>query len=451
MATLRYSSTELADTGQDPAVVARYFLPLMLRNVSSDGFFFTDPSDPTSFSAPGCIIASPSFERSLQAVRQNYVFNWTRDAAVTAIEIAAAQLPVREGDGSGPLDDYVSFADLCLRDPLAPARASYTIEGQARQDWTDQNDGPALQILAVLQSFDQLDAGSRQTARAVVQRNLDFLLQHYQEPSFNLWEEVKGQSFFTRAVQLRCFLTIKANQIGVEVPDGVDEAVTWLQEALTEHWNGQRYVSILQPEVARDGYDPNVDIVLAAVYGAADSTDPRLLATAAQLWQQWADPTSAAAYPINAGDATRGLGPLFGRYPGDRYDGDTDERVGGHPWPLCTAAFAQLCYQVAAAATQTGRLPYDNTSAPFFTQLGIDEPTAVADAANQLIDAGDKMLRAVVFHSDHLELSEQFDGTTGYEKSVRNLTWSYAAYLSAVRSRSAALRLAGSAARAASG
>ena len=47
------------------------------------------------------------------------------------------------------------------------------------------------------------------------------------------------------------------------------------------------------------------------------------------------------------------------------------------------------------------------------------------------------MLQAVIFHSDHLELSEQFDGTTGYEKSVANLTWSYASFLSAVRARNA--------------
>jgi GH15 family glucan-1,4-alpha-glucosidase len=41
-----------------------------------------------------------------------------------------------------------------------------------------------------------------------------------------------------------------------------------------------------------------------------------------------------------------------------------------------------------------------------------------------------------VFHSDHFELSEQFDATTGFEKSVSNLSWSYAAFLSAVRARS---------------
>ena len=61
--------------------------------------------------------------------------------------------------------------------------------------------------------------------------------------------------------------------------------------------------------------------------------------------------------------------------------------------------------------------------------------TAVADVVTKLQDAGDAMLAAVIYHSDHLELSEQFDGVTGYEKSVKNLTWSYAAFLSAVRAR----------------
>ncbi len=34
------------------------------------------------------------------------------------------------------------------------------------------------------------------------------------------------------------------------------------------------------------------------------------------------------------------------------------------------------------------------------------------------------MLRAIVYHSDHFELSEQFDAVTGFEKSVANLSWS---------------------------
>ena len=47
------------------------------------------------------------------------------------------------------------------------------------------------------------------------------------------------------------------------------------------------------------------------------------------------------------------------------------------------------------------------------------------------------MMRAVIFHSDRYELGEQYDGTTGYKKSVQDLTWSYAAFLSALRARAA--------------
>ena len=63
--------------------------------------------------------------------------------------------------------------------------------------------------------------------------------------------------------------------------------------------------------------------------------------------------------------------------------------------------------------------------------------TTPADAVAALRAAGDAMLQAIVYHSDHLELSEQFDAVTGFEKSVASLSWSYAAFLSAVRARGA--------------
>ena len=41
------------------------------------------------------------------------------------------------------------------------------------------------------------------------------------------------------------------------------------------------------------------------------------------------------------------------------------------------------------------------------------------------------MLQAVTFYSHNLVVSEQFDATTGYEKSVSNLSRSYTSVLSA--------------------
>ena len=64
--------------------------------------------------------------------------------------------------------------------------------------------------------------------------------------------------------------------------------------------------------------------------------------------------------------------------------------------------------------------------------------TVVSQPAGAANDRrGDHGGDTVLFHSDHYQLSEQFDGSTGYEKSVANLTWSYAAFLSAVRTRAA--------------
>jgi len=428
----QYALMRTAVASWDPVAIARHLFPLMLRNVSSDGFVFTDPTDPNRFSAPGCVIASPSFDRNLSSLRQDYVYNWTRDAAVTAIEIAAIDNPA-----AGVLDDYVSFADRCQRGAPTVARGCYTIEGEPR-DWTDQNDGPALQVLAILRSFGQLDPSTHDTARAVVQRNLDFLLANYRQPSHNLWEETRGQSFFTRSVQLRCLSEFSRNDVGFAVPAGVDEAISWLDTSLQTHWNGQYYVSIMEAESPRSGYDPNIDIVMACIYGATACTDPRLLATAAQLRQQWSDPDSDVHYPVNLSDADQQVGPLLGRYPGDVYDGDNNDSGTDHPWALSTANFAELYFGVAAAIELSGRVPINELSSQFFAQVGIDGQNSAAEATQRLVGAGDRMLQAIIYHSDHLELSEQFDGATGYEKSVRNLSWSYGAVLSAVRARAAA-------------
>ena len=128
---------------------------------------------------------------------------------------------------------------------------------------------------------------------------------------------------------------------------------------------------------------------------------------------------------------------MLGRYPGDVYDGDSDSEVGDHPWAVSTANFAELYYRLAKQVATAGTVPLDSLSTRFFAQVGITGTTTPSAAASALENAGDQMLQAIVFHSDHLELSEQFDANTGFEKSVSNLSWSYASFLSAVRAKKA--------------
>jgi hypothetical protein len=73
--------------------------------------------------------------------------------------------------------------------------------------------------------------------------------------------------------------------------------------------------------------------------------------------------------------------------------------------------------------------------ASFFSQVGVCADIPQRRRSLPGDKAGDAVLQAIICHSDNLEVSEQFDGTSGYEKSVRDLTWSYPAFLSAARAK----------------
>jgi glucoamylase len=429
MGTLPYSGVQVA-AASDLTTIGQYMFWLMFRNVASDGFVLEDPVNSGVLSQPGCVLASPSWENTATHVSQDYVYNWTRDAAVVAIELAAGTLPTNQ-----PLIDYVQFAQTCQNAGGDFDRAAFLINGTPRPNWPDQTDGPALQTLAILQLISQLDAPTKTVANAVIAANLSFLEGAYQGETCNLWEEEYGASFFARAVQLRCFEAIAANTLGIPVPGWLSTAIPWLQNALTEHWNGRYYESLLPVPTDRAPYDPNIDIVMAAIYGAVAVTDTQLLATAALLRSQWGDSSSRYFYPINGADQRSGVGPMLGRYPGDVYDGDLDGSGDDHPWALCTCNFAELYYRLASTITADRAVPLDAHSTQFFSQVEVDATTTPAGAAAALHSAGDQMLQAIILHSDHIELSEQFDAWTGYEKSVSNLSWSYASFLSALRAR----------------
>lgn len=88
MGGLSYGAARPAVTQLDLAAVAKYMFWLMYRNVASDGLVFDDPVNAGVISPPGAVLASPSWENSATHVTQDYVYHWTRDAAVVALELA---------------------------------------------------------------------------------------------------------------------------------------------------------------------------------------------------------------------------------------------------------------------------------------------------------------------------------------------------------------------------
>jgi glucoamylase len=451
--------------GADPSAVAPYVFALMQRNISTAGFVIADHNNSAAppvaglFSAPGCILASPSwavgnnfYPGNVAELAEDYAFNWTRDSAITVSAVlkqVAGQLPAQAAQQI--LANYVNFVAACqANDPNHLGQAKYTPEGSATGS-ADEADGPALRILTILQGIAAQSAPPFGTAAQVINNDLGYLLNNnrYQQTTVTLWEDTVGQSIFARAVQLRSLNQVLALPpgSGISAPAGAASAVTYLSGQLaSQHWDNvnNRYVSVLgasrlwgDAEVA---YDPAIDPILACLYGDGISySDPKLLSTAAQVRALWTA-GGTAPYQINANDGAIGVGPMVGRYNGDQYNGVVLNSTSGHPWAVCTCSFAQLYYQLAQAINGgTIPVPSDPLSAPFLGQVDITGDDSVASAAAKLQAAGDSMLNAVVRHSNNFELSEQFDATTGYELSVSNLTWSYAAFLLAIGARGATM------------
>jgi glucoamylase len=459
VARISYARVQTTRDGGDLVEFAATARVFMRRNVAGHVGRFHDANDVTVPAAAGCVIASPSYPMADPGLTdQNYVFHWIRDAAITAMELAAAPTP----DSSGvdrTLCEYVAFSQVCQDNAVAADRfflARFRIDGTALTTgwdesaqaytgyWSEQKDGPALQSMSFVAAWPYLDTAARATATDVAQRNLDETVKAWADDNGKLgpWEDVTGPAFFARAAQVRFLEEVStSNVLGLTQPPGLGQALTGLHTALSTHWRPDDgwYVSIPGGVPTVPDFDPNADIVMACVYGSISPTEPELLSTAAKLRGAF-DVGGRHAYPIDGEDhELRDIGPMIGRYPGDTYDGDfTHQPNEGHPWGICTANFAQLYYLVATAFDAGTGPEWNDLTAGFFAQVGVDEATVNAGGqavVDVLVAAADEMLRAIMFHSAGGHLSEQFDKASGYEKSVEDLTWSYAAFTSAVRAR----------------
>lgn len=162
-------------------------------------------------------------------------------------------------------------------------------------------------------------------------------------------------------------------------------------------------------------------------------------------------------YGINSGIA-EGSGVAIGRYPEDSY-------VGGNPWFLCTFAAAELLYDALYQWNKIGSITIDSTSLAFFQDVYSSaavgtyssSTTAYSSIVSGVKSYADGYMSITVcnlFHQgcrygiqltylqetyapSNLTLSEQYDRNTGVSISAANLTWSYAAFLSAVNRRDA--------------
>ncbi len=424
----------------------------MLRSISRTDLVKERPGFGHSVrAAAGSVVASPVLAD--WDPEPDYFFHWFRDSSLVMDALRLLHEDGQVGDEAlAMLTDFIAFSSALrgldgrnLRQPrgwrervredfhqylrdeaeLACVRgADVVAETRVNADGTldiskwarPQHDGAALRALTLLRWHPHVHADEprAQALAQLLRHDLSFVLAHWSEPAFDMWEEQRGLHYHTLAV------SAAALAAGADWHEGAGNAaaaqacrvaVRQIRERLDAFWLADAgfYASHQSSGGADARQMLDISVVFAAIHGWDGSAgrhtagDPRMQATLRRLMDLFND-----EYAINR---EHRAAPAMGRYRGDRY-------FSGGAYYFSTLAAAELCFRVACLAA---------------------DDAAAQDGAAQWRERGDAFLATVrAFTPASGDLSEQFDQRSGAQTSARHLAWSYAAFISCLAARRAA-------------
>ncbi|KAF8248010.1 hypothetical protein K440DRAFT_583955 [Wilcoxina mikolae CBS 423.85] len=408
----------------------------------------------------GGVIASPSTDAP------DYYFQWTRDAALVFKVLLNQYI-----NGNSSLDtflrEYAGESDKLQK--TENLSGGYTTGGigepKFRVDGTPftgnwgrpQTDGPAIRATVLIEFANKLlDAGETEYVRSTLYKNtlpadtvikadLEYVANYWKASGFDLWEEVDSDlHFFNMMVQQRTLRegAALATRLGdTGAGDWYSTQANAIRARLPEFWDSSRGYLISTLGTSRDGLDCGT--LLGSIHGngAAGTkifqpSSDEVLVTLQKLVDAF-----KPLYPINT--AANSPGVAIGRYTSDVYDG-----VGvsvAHPWFICTFTVAEVLFTAINEFNSTGSITISQLSEPFFKQFlpstVVGSTYTPASPEYSTIVSGmreyaDTFVSTAQTHvRGNGSMSEQFSRYDGFQKGARDLTWSYASFLTTVWAR----------------
>ncbi|KAL7937456.1 glycoside hydrolase family 15 Glucoamylase [Trichoderma chlorosporum] len=399
----------------------------------------------------GAVVASPS------TVDPDYFYMWTRDSALVFKNLVDRFTQTYDAGLQRRIEQYIS-AQVTLQGISNPSGSLSDGSGlgepkfeltlsQFTGNWgRPQRDGPALRAIALIGYSKWLINNNYQSTVSsiiwpIVQNDLNYVAQYWNQTGFDLWEEVNGSSFFTVANQHRALVegaTMAATlgHSGSSYSSVAPQILCFLQR----FWVSSGYInSNINSNDGRSGKDANS--LLASIH----TFDPSL-GCDASTFQPCSDKALSnlkvvvdsfrSIYGVNSG-IPAGTAVAIGRYPEDVY-------FNGNPWYLATFAAAEQLYDSLYVWKQAGSITVTATSLAFFQEL---VPGVAAGTYSSSSSTYTSIINAVSTYADGFvseaakyvpadgSLSEQFDKNTGTPLSAVHLTWSYASFLTAASRR----------------
>ncbi|KAF7946409.1 hypothetical protein EAE96_009407 [Botrytis aclada] len=417
----------------------------LLCNIGSDGAC-------ASGAASGIVIASPD------KVNPDYFYTWTRDSALVFKALVDTFISSSYSASlQQEIENYISsqaglqtvsnpsggLSSGGLGEPKFNADKSAFTESWGRP----QRDGPALRATAMITYSKWLIAnGYTSTVQNIVwpiiRNDLSYVTQYWNQTGFDLWEEVQGSSFFTVAAQHRALVegSALAAQIGQSCTY-CDSQAPQVLCFLQSFWSPSSgyIISNINQNSGRNGKDANSILSSIQTFdptAACDATTFQPCSDRALSNHKVVTDSFRSIYSINSGIA-EGVAVSVGRYPEDSY-------YGGNPWYLNTLAAAEQLYDALYTWNRIGSITVTATSLAFFKDFS---PSITAGTYASSTSTYTTLYNAVKTYADGYvnivatyaqtngSLSEQFNKAGGAPLSAYDLTWSYAAFLTAAARR----------------
>ncbi|TPX34315.1 glucan 1,4-alpha-glucosidase [Synchytrium microbalum] len=372
----------------------------------------------------GAVLASPS------KCSPDYYFHWVRDAAL--VTSALTDLWIRERGSNDIIPQVIlKMADFnlqiqtmtetpcqCLGEP------KWNVDGRAyTANWgRPQNDGPALRALAFIKFYENYGPSSLTKLAPLIKTDLEYVAKVWREPCFDLWEEVYGNHFHTRVVMYAAL----SRSSSLPFLDTVSttyyslQAKELLKVIQSEHLASDHILATVNVTGWTNKIS-NLDVstILGVIQAGNCAQDvfpngmDLVFKTATKLAN-----TMASLYPINR--RYPDIGPALGRYPEDTYDGTGNSQ--GNPWFLATLAVSEFYYKAS------------------LKEPHIADQRRGVFSRSKLFDAAEALVARVRKHASlDGHLSEEMNRETGFMTGAVDLSWSYAAFLTAILARQEAL------------
>jgi len=348
----------------------------------------------------GIIIASPS-------ENPPYKYHWIRDSALVMRTIIDMYKTTKDSLYFRLIINYIeNESKLQKLKPISGlGEPKFNINcTEYMGEWgRPQNDGPALRgiiLYKIIELFKyKYDILIDTYIIPIIENDVEYILENYNNTSFDIWEEKEGWHFYTRFVQLKCLQdSLKYRKLLKNIDiDRLQRVYTELSSSIKDHINENTIISSFDTSGEISKYEDAANIL---AFSHVDYDETLLKLVPIEYIHHTCDNLLQFFRQKYKKDELY----LIGRYKNDTY-------YDGQIWVICSLALAQVYVELY---TRKNIVRYDSPM-----------HRSKSNPNNNYIEIANQILEIILTLDTNLIIPEQFNPITNEYFSAQKLTWNY--------------------------